>query len=108
MKNLLTLAFGLLLTASAFAQDSDVVNAKFLAMLNGTEEAAQLAIDTYGSDEVKENGMIPFGANPKLTHEQDNCVFFTLEDDGELNEYYICSESGKITEFDWYYDDEDE
>lgn len=102
MKHLLTLVFAMMLVAPSFAQDaSKDVKASFLAMLDGSEEAAQKAVDTYGSDDVKENGMIPFGSNPKVTKTEDNCLFFTLEDDGDANEYYICSKGGKIVQFDW-------
>lgn len=74
----------------------------FLAMLDGTEETAEKAIKQYASKEVIDNGMIPFGKSPKITKVEDDCVYFTLfDDEGEKNEYFICTEGDKITNFNW-------
>lgn len=87
-------------SAQSIDTGNEIAN-KFLAMLDGTEESAQSAIQKFASQEVIANGMIPFGNRPKVTKVEDNCVYFTLTDDGESNEYYICTESDKITTFDW-------
>lgn len=111
MKKLFVLTLALSLSALGFSQElpKDDVKAKFLAMLDGSEAAAEKAIKTYGNEEVIKNGMIPFGAHPKITTIEEGCVWFTLTDDEneEVNVYYICSEGGKIVDFDWG-DDEDE
>ncbi len=106
MKKIATFLFALALTTLSFSQDD--VKTEFISMLNGTEEAAEKAIATYCSSDVIENGMIPFGSNPKVTLTKENCLWFTLEDDGDINIYYICSEGDKIIEFDWADDEEDE
>ena len=92
------------LHTSASAQGVNTGNAvadKFLSMLNGTEEAAQSAIAQFASQEVIGNGMIPFGRNPKVSKVEENCVYFSLTDDDETNEYYICTEDDKIVTFEW-------
>jgi len=81
---------------------------QFLAMLNGTEEAAQAAIKKHGSADVIANGMIPYGKNPKVLVTEGDCVRFSLEFDGELNVYEVCEKDGKISYFDWYSDESEE
>lgn len=74
----------------------------FLSMLNGTEEMAEKAIKQYGSKEVIDNGMIPFGKSPKITRVEEDCVYFTLSDDEDgKNDYFICTEGDKIINFNW-------
>jgi hypothetical protein len=79
-------------------------------MLDGSEKQAQAAIDKYANDEVIEFGMIPFGENPKIISKDGKCCIFSLTYEGEENQYAICEENGKISEFDTYfeYDDEEE
>jgi hypothetical protein len=108
MKKSVTLLCALLLSIASFSQNSSDVKSKFLAMLNGSETAAQKAIDTFGSEEVIENGMIPFGKNPTVTSTDGDCVRFTLSDDGDLNAYVICSSGDKIISFDWDDDAEED
>ena len=91
----------LLIQSPVFSQSSNKVANNFLAMLDGTEQAAEKAIKQYGSKEVIENGMIPFGKSPKVTKEEENCVYFILLDDDEKNNYFICTEDDKITNFNW-------
>ncbi|MBL0913758.1 MAG: hypothetical protein IBJ09_15435 [Bacteroidia bacterium] len=81
---------------------------QFLAMLDGTEEAAGAAIKKYGSADVIANGMIPFGKNPKKVLTEDNCVRFSLEWDDQVNVYEVCEKDGKISYFDWYFDESEE
>ena len=112
MKKLFVLTLALSLSALGFSQElsKDDVKAKFIAMLDGSEAAAEKAINTYGSAEVISNGMIPFGANPEITTVEEGCVWFTLTDteNEEVNVYYICSEGNKIVDFDWGDEDEDD
>ena len=79
---------------------------QFLAMLDGSEAAAQAAINKYGSAEVIANKMIPFGKNPKIIKTEGNCVRVSLQNDEETNVYTLCEENGKITVFEWYFDEE--
>lgn len=81
---------------------------QFLAMLNGTEEAATAAIKKYGSAEVIANGMIPYGKSPKIIKTEGNCVRVALQNDGETNVYTLCEENGKITTFEWYFEEDAE
>lgn len=80
---------------------------QFLAMLDGTEAKAQAAIDKFGSPEVIANKMIPFGKNPKIIKTEGNCVRVSLQHDGETNVYTLCEANGKISSFDWYFDEEE-
>lgn len=106
MKTTITLIFLAFISITGFSQND--VKDKFLATLNGTEAAAERAIATFGSSEVIANGMIPFGKNPQVTAREENCVWFTLQDEDEVNEYYICSTGDKITDFQWADTDEEE
>lgn len=106
MKTTITLICLAFFSITGFSQND--VKDKFLAALNGTEEAAERAIATYGSKGVIENGMIPFGSNPTVTSKDGDCVWFTLTGEDEVNEYYICSEGDKIIEFEWAITDEEE
>ncbi len=81
---------------------------QFLAMLDGTETSAEAAVKKFGSADVIANGMIPFGKNPVIVSREDNCLIVSLTDGDEVNQYWICEEGGKIVEFDWYIDDEEE
>ena len=94
--------------ASVTAQPEETVIDQFLAMLDGTEAAATAAIKKFGSDEVIANGMIPFGKNPKIIATDGNCVRVSLQGDDAVNVYTLCEENGKITEFDWYFDDDED
>lgn len=85
----------------AFAQTENKVANDFLAMLDGTEESAQKAINKFGSEEVIVNKMIPFGKSPKVTKVEENCVYFTLSYDEESNKYFICTEGDKVIDFNW-------
>lgn len=97
---LFLLGFLFIQTPVSAQTENKVANA-FLKTLDGTEEAAQKAIDQYGSEDVIANKMIPFGKSPKVTKEEENCVYFTLFDDDEENKYFICTEGGKIIDFNW-------
>lgn len=109
MRTPLTLLCALLLSITSFSQDASDVKTKFLAMLNGTESAAEKAIKTFGSAEVIANGMIPFGSKPTVVSRDGDCVWFSLiDEDDEVNQYYICSSGDKIIEFQWADEDEDE
>ena len=88
-----------------FSNDGGTID-QFLAMLDGTEKAAEAAVAKYGSEEVIANGMIPYGKNPKIISRKENCVVVSLDDEGEANQYTLCEEDGKITTFDSYYEDE--
>lgn len=106
MKKHFILTIALVLTTFfGFSQELEKndVKAKFIAMLDGSEEKATEAITTFGNKEVIENGMIPFGANPEVVSIEDNCVWFKLTDAEmeEANIYYICSEGNKIVDFGW-------
>ncbi|MFN0203314.1 MAG: hypothetical protein ACKVTZ_17435 [Bacteroidia bacterium] len=91
----------LFIQSPIFAQTENKVANEFLAMLDGTEETAQKAIEKFASAEVIKNGMIPYGKSAKVTKVEDDCVYFTLTDDDEQNKYFICTSEGKITDFDW-------
>lgn len=106
MKTTITLICLAFISITGFSQND--VKDKFLATLNGTEAAAERAIATFGSEDVIANGMIPFGSNPTVTAREENCVWFTLQGEDEVNEYYICSEGDKIIEFEWAITDEEE
>ncbi len=113
MKKVLTplrvLALGLMLgTLSVQAQDVSAEMSSFLKMINGTEEAAEAAITKYGSAEVIDNGMIPYGKSPKVTSTEGNCYTVAFSDEGETNEYVICWEKGKIISFEWAMDESEE
>ena len=109
MRTPITLLCALLLSITSFSQDASDVKTKFLAMLNGTESAAEKAIKTHGSADVIANGMIPVGSNPQITSRNADCVWFTLTDeDAEENHYFICSKGDKIVDFQWADEDEDD
>lgn len=88
-------------------QPAGTIIDQFLAMLNGTEAAATAAIKKFGTDEVIANGMIPFGKNPKIISRDGDCVVVSLEWDGEINKYTLCESNGKISTFDWFFDEEE-
>lgn len=105
MKTMIAALF--LMVVSAASAQNDVKD-KFLAMLNGTESAAEKAVSSFCSREIIENGMLPMGMNPVITSKDENCYHFTLTEDGEANPYFICSEDGKIVQFEWDLDAMDE
>lgn len=105
IKSLSTALFLMLVTAVSAQND---VKDKFIAMLNGTESAAEKAVKTYCSNEIIENGMLPLGVKPVVTSKDGDCYHFTLTEDGEPNHYIICSEGDKITQFDWDLDAHEE
>lgn len=80
----------------------------FLNMLDGSEEAAEMAIAVYGSQDVIDNGMIPFGGSPTIVSSDGDCHTVDLieMDEGEevVNTYSFCIADGKISEFDWVWD----
>lgn len=108
-KIITTLVFALFVVATSFAQGVKTENktAKaFLDMLDGTEKTAQKAIDMFGSKEVIENKMIPFGKGVVIYKEEDNCISFYITYDGSKNAYIICTKDGKLESYDtdWDYD----
>lgn len=102
----ITTALFMLFVVSVNAQGD--VKDKFIAMLNGTESAAEKAVKTYCTAEIIENGMIPMGVKPQITSKDENCYYFMLTEDGEPNHYFICSEGDKIVQFEWDLDKMDE
>lgn len=108
-KIITTLIFALFIVATSFAQGVKTENktAKaFLDMLDDSEKTAERAVKQFGSAEVIKNGMIPFGKNPVIYKDKDNCVSFYITHDGDKNAYIICTKDGKLESFDtdWDYD----
>lgn len=89
------------------ARPAGAVIDQFLAMLNGTEAAAEAAVKKFCTPEVIANGMIPYGKDPKITKREGNCVVAVLNWEGEKMEYHICEENGKINVFELYFDEEE-
>lgn len=81
---------------------------QFLAMLDGSEKAAEAAVAKYGTKEVIANGMIPYGKNPTIVSQDGNCCIVSLDYEEEANQYSLCEENGKIISFEMYFDYEDE
>lgn len=110
-KSLIVL-FAIVAGGVSFAQAQDVSKemTSFLDILNGTEAMAEKAMRGYASEEVLENGMIPYGSSPKVTEVEGACYTVVLMDDGDENEYIFCWEDGKIIQFDWadMFEDDDE
>lgn len=106
----LVMGIQLMLPTGVQAQTDPTLTA-FLEMLDGSETAAEKAVKTHCSDEVIGNGMIPYGANPTIISQDQNCYIVDLvdedEDGDEVNSYEFCLEDNKITSFDWYYEDDD-
>lgn len=90
------------------AQNELTTIKQFLAMLDGTEKAAEAAIAKFGSADVIANGMIPYGKNPTIVSTDGNCCLVSLDYEDEANEYTLCEENGKITTFEMYFGDEEE
>jgi hypothetical protein len=101
----------LLISSAAFAQGVKTENktAKaFLDMLDGTEKTAERAVKQFGSAEVIKNGMIPFGKNPVIYKEEDNCIsFYITYDKTTKNAYIICTKDGKLESYDTDWDFEE-
>jgi len=106
----LVVAFALV-SKPNFANNAEPVGPiidQFLAMLNGTEAAAQAAVNKFGTAEVIANKMIPFGKNPKIVSKDGDCVVVALDYDGEKNEYTLCEKDGKINVFELYFGEDEE
>lgn len=95
-------------TVVSVAQNDLITIKQFLAMLDGSEKAAEAAVAKYGTKEVIANGMIPYGKNPTIVSHDGNCCIVSLDYEDEANQYSLCEENGKIITFEMYFGDEDE